>query len=76
MARHWTLTLASLVLALTLSLNAAAEMTKSSAAKQAQSQFGGKVLSVEKTASKDGKTSYRVKLLQKKGRVKTVIIRG
>ncbi|WP_086929739.1 PepSY domain-containing protein [Agarilytica rhodophyticola] len=48
---------------------------KSQAAAQAQSQYGGKVLSVN-TSKRDGRTVYRVKLLLDSGRIKIVSING
>ena len=46
---------------------------RSRAAAKARAKYGGKVLSV-KEIKKDGKPSYRVKLLLKDGRVKVVRI--
>ncbi len=54
----------------------AAEMSKSEAAARAKTLHGGKVLSVEKVQSENGKTVFRIKLLQKGGRVKMVTVRG
>lgn len=45
----------------------------SSAAAQAQAQYGGKVLNVSKSTS-NGRTVYRVKLLLDSGRIKIVTI--
>ena len=71
------LTAGTIGLVLTLaSPMVSADISKGQAAAQAKSQHGGKVLSVEKVGSKDGKATYKVKLLLEGGRVKTVIIRG
>lgn len=48
---------------------------KSQAAAQAQSRYGGKVLSVS-TSKRDGRTVYKVKLLLDSGRIKIVSING
>lgn len=53
-----------------------AEMSRSEAAAKAKQRHGGKVLSVSKGAAKNGKTSYKVKLLLEGGRVKTVTVSG
>ena len=50
-------------------------ISASEAAKKAQSQHGGKVLSVEQKKTDDG-VVYYIKLLLDSGRVKTVTIRG
>jgi len=51
-------------------------MSSGQAAASAQSRHGGKVLNVRKVSSKDGKTTYKVKLLLKGGRVKTITVSG
>ena len=53
-----------------------AAMSSGQAAASAQSRHGGKVLNVRKVSSKDGKTTYKVKLLLKGGRVKTITVSG
>jgi len=50
---------------------AKSEMTAREAAAQAKAQYGGKVLRVKKQGN-----TYKVRLLQKSGRVITVTIRG
>ena len=52
------------------------EVSKSQAASKAKQQHGGKVLNVSKVSSKNGKATYRVKLLLNGGRVKTVTVSG
>jgi len=74
MTRSWISTLCTTAFLLSLSVGAAAEMSKSTAAKRAKAQHGGKVLSVEKASANKGKAAYKVKLLLDKGRVKTVIV--
>lgn len=59
-----------------LCLPSQAAISKSQAGQKAQSLYGGKVLSVELVESKDGKTTYRVKLLLDDGRVKTTTVSG
>lgn len=54
---------------------AEANVSQAKAAAIAKSKFGGKVLSVSKQNS-NGKTVYKVKLLQDSGRVKIVTIDG
>ncbi len=71
------LLLMSAVLSLpVVSLPAHAAINKSQAAAKAKAAHGGKVLSVEKVGSKDGKNIYKVKLLLDGGRVKTVTVSG
>lgn len=76
MNKPWISKFITAILIISLSIGAWAEISKGDAAKQAKSQYGGKVLSVEKVPSKNGKSAYRVKLLLDKGRIKTVVIRG
>ena len=51
-------------------------MSKSEAASKAKRTYSGKVLSVDLVGSKNGKDTYRVKLLLPDGRVKTVTVSG
>lgn len=50
-----------------------AAASKSAAAEQARSQYGGKVLKVDETTD-GGRTVYRVKLLLDGGRIKIVTV--
>lgn len=76
-AMAWFLTMALTTTSISLlSVNAYAEMSASQAASKARGMHGGKVLSVSKVASKNGRNTYKVKLLLKDGRVKTVTVSG
>lgn len=61
---------------MTISAPSFAEMSSSQAASKAKRAHGGKVLSVSKVSSKNGKDVYKVKLLLEGGRVKTVTVSG
>lgn len=61
---------------LALSAPSYAAMSSGQAAASAKKKHGGKVLNVRKVSSKDGKTTYKVKLLLDGGRVKTVTVSG
>lgn len=74
--RHF---LPACILALSLCVASApvmAEMSKGEAAAKAKRSHGGKVLNVSKVGGKNGKSVYKVKLLLKGGRVKTVVVSG
>jgi len=65
----------AILAALTLALCANAyAMSKNEAADRARATYGGKVLSVEKLPSQNGRDAYRVKLLLPGGKVKVVVI--
>jgi len=53
-----------------------AAMSKGEASARAKAQHNGKVMSVDLISSKDGRNTYRVKLLLPDGRVKTVTVSG
>lgn len=72
--RHLLLCCCMSLTAILVSSPALAEMTKAEASQKAKASHGGKVLSVEKIGSKDGKSIFKVKLLLDGGRVKTVTI--
>ena len=73
---RWLLLIALAMTAATMSAPSYAELSSSQAAAKAKKQHGGKVLNVNKVSSKNGKATYKVKLLLNGGRVKTVTISG
>jgi len=73
MKTHPVRLLAACALALTLATPAWAEISRDQAAAAAQRETGGRVLSVEKTASTRG-TVWRVKVVTTKGEVRVVFI--
>jgi len=68
--------LAATLLCTAYTVPAYAAMSKGEAAAKAKSRHNGKVMSVEHVRSHEGRDTYRVKLLLKDGRVKTVTVSG
>ncbi len=69
---RWPLSLAALLLSLSISVPASA-LSSAEAAQQVQRRYGGQVLDIRKVRS-NNTAAYRVKLLQPSGRVKLLLI--